>query len=125
MIHALAASPKRYTVTTKATIAPTKQTKGTKSLHWVSGALARTAWSAVRCASLARNGGSVARNVAAVMPTSVEQAVASSVVGKMTAGSTESYCARRPIMPVGRRASALVLIAKNRTIAFVAVPLPC
>ena len=57
-----------------------------------------------------------------MMPTNVEQAVAISVVGKIAAGSALPWWARRPIIPVGSSARPDVLIARNRTIALVAVP---
>jgi hypothetical protein len=61
--------------------------------------------------------------LAARIPTSVEQPVASNVVGKIAAGSTESKLDRNPMIPVGSRARPDVLIAKNRAMALVAVPL--
>ena len=56
------------------------------------------------------------------MATVVEPMVASRVVGRMAAGSAEPAAARRAITPVGKRVTELVLIARNRTMAFVAVP---
>ena len=56
------------------------------------------------------------------MPTSVETAVAARVVGKIAAGSTEPLRALRPMMPVGSSARPLVLMARNSTMALVAVP---
>ena len=49
--------------------------------------------------------------------------MAISVVGKIAAGSTELKLERKPIIPVGKRANPDVLIAKNKAMALVAVPL--
>ena len=53
----------------------------------------------------------------------VEQMVAKRVVGKMAAGSLEPAAARSAMMPVGRMVTLEVLIARNKTMALVAVPL--
>ena len=55
--------------------------------------------------------------------TLVEQMVANSVVGRIPAGSAEPAAARRPITPVGSRVTLEVLMARNSTMALVAVPL--
>ena len=60
---------------------------------------------------------------AAKIPTPVDSAVANRVVGKIAAGSAEPNWARKPMIPVGSKANPLVLIAKNKHIALVAVPL--
>ena len=49
--------------------------------------------------------------------------VANSVVGMIPAGSAEPAAARSAITPVGSRVTLEVLIARNRTMALVAVPL--
>lgn len=60
--------------------------------------------------------------LAARIPTNVERPVAINVVGKIAAGSADSKLDLNPIIPVGNNASPDVLIAKNKAIAFVAVP---
>lgn len=57
-----------------------------------------------------------------ITATTVLHAVATIVVVKIDAGSFEPSDARIAIMPVGRTATPEVLIARNRTIALVAVP---
>ncbi len=57
------------------------------------------------------------------MATVVEQMVANSVVGRMPAGSTDPAAARSAMIPVGSRVTLEVLMARNRAMALVAVPL--
>ena len=60
--------------------------------------------------------------MATITPVIVDMLVAIRVVGKIAAGSVDPCRARSPMMPVGSRARPLVLMARNSTIAFVAVP---
>ena len=53
----------------------------------------------------------------------VEQMVANSVVGTIAAGSAEPAAARRAMTPVGRSVTEEVLMARNSTMALLAVPL--
>ena len=59
----------------------------------------------------------------AMIATVVEQIVANKVVGRIPAGSVDPAEARSAITPVGNRVTEDVLIARNMTMAFVAVPL--
>ena len=60
---------------------------------------------------------------AARKATVVDMAVANSVVARMPAGLADPPAARSAMTPVGRSVTAEVLMARNSTIAFVAVPL--
>ena len=53
----------------------------------------------------------------------VEKTVANNVVGRIPAGSVEPAAARSAITPVGNNVTLDVLIARNKAIAFDAVPL--
>ena len=53
----------------------------------------------------------------------VEKSVARRVVGRIPAGSLDPAAARMAMTPVGKRVTLEVLMARNRTIASVAVPL--
>ena len=57
------------------------------------------------------------------MATVVEQMVANSVVGTMPAGSCDPAAALSAMMPVGSKVTLDVLMARNRAMALVAVPL--
>src|SRR5512132_708463 len=59
---------------------------------------------------------------AMMMATTVEQNVANSVVGRMPAGSADPAAARSAMTPVGSSVTLDVLIARNSTIALLAVP---
>ncbi len=56
------------------------------------------------------------------MAVAVEHKVANSVLGKMGAGSADPAEALKAITPVGKRVIEEVLMARNRAMAFVAVP---
>ena len=119
MIQALTASLNRYTEITSPIIAAAKAKNGRISVpkngrrpDLVSGSPLESS----------RNMGARQSNFAVMIPTMVEQPVATRVVGKMAAGSTEPWRARRPMIPVGNNANPLVLMARNNTMALVAVP---
>jgi hypothetical protein len=57
-----------------------------------------------------------------MIATVIEQMVANKVVGTTAAGSRDPAAARTAMTPVGKRVRLDVLMARNRTIAFVAVP---
>ena len=119
MIQALTASLYRYTEITSPIIAAANAKNGSRSVP------KKGRWFVLVAASPAessRNMGARQSNFAVMIPTMVEQPVATKVVGKIAAGSMDSWSARSPMMPVGNKANPLVLMARNRTMALVAVP---